>query len=318
MHYNEFILKRHEANPILSPKDFPDANAVFNCGQAIYEGKPLLLVSIGHRSGRYRGIGGMTTHVARSEDGVQFEIEPEPFLQCPKESPYCDFDFSPIDTRVTQIGDVYYVVHPGCGPWGTFGILGKTSDFKTHEYIEVISLPDNRVPCLFPEKIDGAFYRLDRPYRVAPNNNHYMGNIWVARSPDLIHWGCHRPLLKPGYAPWARTKIGPVPPIKTDRGWLTIIHGVAQSCAGHRYSLGAVLLDLADPTRIVGKTHSSILEPCEPHEIMGVVPNVVFACGALAFPERDEIRVYYGGADTTVNLATGSLSALVDACINEA
>jgi predicted GH43/DUF377 family glycosyl hydrolase len=77
------------------------------------------------------------------------------------------------------------------------------------------------------------------------------------------------------------------------------------------------LLDLEDPTKIVGKTLSSILEPCEPHETMGVVPNVVFACGALAFPERDEIRVYYGGADTTVNLATGSLEELVQACLHE-
>jgi len=183
--------------------------------------------------------------------------------------------------------------------------------------MEVISLPDNRVPCLFPERINGKYMRLDRPYRVGPNNFHYMGNMWVSSSPDLIHWGCHRPLLKPGYAPWTRTKIGPVPPIKTDRGWLVIVHGVSQSCAGHRYCLGAILLDLEDPTRIIGKTLSSILEPCEPHETMGVVPNVVFACGALADPEKDEIRVYFGGADTTISLATGSLNELLEACIQE-
>ena len=116
--YNEFILKRHPENPILTPSDFPDASAVFNCGQAMFEGKPLLLVSIMHRSGKYRGVEGCTTHVARSDDGVHFEIDPDPFLQRPDEEPWSQFDFSPIDTRVTQVEDTYYIVHPACGPWG--------------------------------------------------------------------------------------------------------------------------------------------------------------------------------------------------------
>lgn len=318
MNYTEFILTRHKDNPILTPADFPGAAAVFNCGQVLFKGKPLLLVSIVHRSGRYRGKPGATSHVATSKDGVHFKINPEPFLQLPDEEPYSLFDMHPIDTRITQIGDTYYVIHPGCGPWGTFGILGKTKDFKKHEYVEVISLPDNRVPCLFPEKIGGKYYRLDRPYRVAPNNFHEFGNMWISSSPDLIHWGCHRPMIKPGYAPWARTKIGPTPPIKTGQGWLVITHGVSQSCTGHRYSLGAMLLDLQNPAKITGKTLSSILEPYEPYELMGIVPNVVFSCGAIADLKKRRIKIYYGGADTCIGLAEGDLDELITACQREA
>jgi predicted GH43/DUF377 family glycosyl hydrolase len=315
MHYEEFILKRHPKNPLITPADFPGAQAVFNPGQVQCGDTTILLVSISHRSSGYRGIKGATTHVAKSTDGVNFAISPEPFLQYPPNlEPYASVDFHPIDTRVTKIEDTYYVVHPACGAWGTFGILGKTKDFKTHEYIDIISLPDNRVPCLFPEKINGRYARLDRPYRVAPNNFHNFGNIWISYSPDLLHWGQHRPLLKGGYAQWAGTKIGPTPPIRTDQGWLVLIHGVSQSCAGHRYCLGAILLDLMDPTKVVGKTNSHILAPNEPWEMCGAVPNVVFTCGGIPDYANDRIRVYYGGADTCIGLAEGCLSQLVDAC----
>jgi beta-1,4-mannooligosaccharide/beta-1,4-mannosyl-N-acetylglucosamine phosphorylase len=316
-HYTEFILERYSREPLITPADFPGAQAVFNPGQTMLGNKTILLVSIGHRSSYYRGVKGATTHVAESEDGINFTINPEPFLQHPPEEPWASVDFHPIDTRITKIEDEYYVVHPGCGAWGTFGILGKTTDFKKHEYVDIISLPDNRVPCLFPEKINGKYYRLDRPYRVAPNNFHNFGNIWTASSPDLINWGSHRPLLKGGYASWAGTKIGPTPPIKTDKGWLVLIHGVSQSCDGHRYCLGAILLDLEDPTKLIGKTNSHILSPCEIWEQNGVVPNVVFACGAIPDYEEDRIRVYYGGADTSIGLAQGSLSELIDACLKE-
>jgi predicted GH43/DUF377 family glycosyl hydrolase len=75
-----------------------------------------------------------------------------------------------------------------------------------------------------------------------------------------------------------------------------------------------MLLDLEDPTRIIGLTHSAILSPTEPYEFNGIVPNVVFPAGAVAMPEKDEIRVYYGCADTSIGLATGSLSGLIDLC----
>ncbi|MCK4423340.1 MAG: glycoside hydrolase family 130 protein [Candidatus Omnitrophica bacterium] len=318
MFYEEFILKRHPENPIINPADFPGAEAIMNPGQTMYNGKTILLVAVFHRSRYYRGKPGVTTHVAESEDGIHFEINPEPFLQIPDKEPYKSVDHHPIDTRITKIEDTYYIIHPASGPWGTVGILGKTKDFRKHEYIEIISLPDNRVPCLFPEKINGKYMRVDRPYRVNTPLWTGFGNLWISSSPDLIHWGCHRPLLKAeDIAGWGGVKIGPTPPIKTDKGWLMITHGVSASPCGRRYCLGAILMDLNDPTKIIGKTKSHILAPYEPYEQCGCVPNVVFTCGAIPDYDKDQIRVYYGAADTCVGLATGSLSELIEACLKE-
>ena len=321
MYYEEFILKRHPKNPIIAPKDFPGAEGVCNCGQTIYEGKTILLVSVFHRSGYYRGRRGATSHIAESSDGVHFTINPEPFIQVPDKEPFKSLILNIIDTRITKIEDTYYIIHPAGGSWGCVGLLGKTKDFKKYEYIEVIALPDNRVPCLFPQKIDGKYYRVDRPYRIGPNGLHDSGHLWISSSPDLIHWGCYRPLLKLPPTGWAggfsgeRKKIGPTPPIKTDAGWLMITHGVDQSCSGHRYRIGAILMDIDDPTKIKGMTKSYILSPEEPYELCGRVPNVVFPCGAIADYDKDQIRLYYGAADTCIGLATGSLRELIDACL---
>jgi len=315
--YSKSVFKRHPGNPVLSPKDFPGADAVFNCGQTWYQGQPLLLVSVLHKSGYYRGVRGATSHVARTEDGLNFVIDPEPFLQKDGDPLYGPIDNHPIDTRITRLGDTYYIIHPSSGEWGTFGILGKTTDFKHHEYVEIISLPDNRVPCLFPEKIGGVYWRLDRPYRVGPHNHHEMGNIWICQSPDLIHWGRYRPLLRAGFAFWANEKIGPVPPVKTPEGWLVLIHGVSSSCSGSIYRLGAMLLDLDDPTKVIGRTTTPLLSPDALSEQCGRVPNVVFACGLLCDIKKNQLSLYYGCADTSIGLATADLDTVISLCKDE-
>ena len=318
MFANEFILKRHPANPIITPKDFPDAYAVYNPGQTMFEGKFLLLVPVGRNSGMFKGQkADFTAHVATSTDGVNFDINPEPLFIPSSQEPYSLVYEQCLDFRVTKMEDTYYIIHPGCGHWGTLGILAKTKDWKKRENIDIISLPDNRMPCLFPEKINGKYARLDRPYRVYPNDFHEMGNLWISYSPDLVHWGGHRPLLKAGFSHWACTKIGPTPPILTPQGWLVIIHGIARTCAGHRYSIGAMLLDSNNPERIIGLTKSAILAPYEPYEFNGYTPNVVFPAGSIANIDKDEIRLYYGCADTYIGLATGSLGQLLETCKKE-
>ncbi len=317
-HYSECILKRHADNPIITPADIPGAYAVFNPGQTMFGDQTVLILPVAHNAGHHSEFGqDITAHVAMSRDGVHFDINPEPLFLRSDEGAIGKVREQCIDFRVTCIEGTYYIVHPGCGEWGTLGILAKTEDFVEFENIDIISLPDNRVPCLFPEKINGQYYRLDRPYRVAPNDFHDFGHIWLSSSPDLIHWGRFRPLLKPGFSHWNTTKIGPTPPLKTPRGWLVIIHGVTRSCTGHRYSIGAMLLDLEDPEKIIGLTQSAILMPYEPYEFNGVVPNSVFPPGAVADWEKDEIRVYHGTADTCVGLASGSVRDLVDLCIQE-
>lgn len=187
-----------------------------------------------------------------------------------------------------------------------------STDFRSHEYVGVIGLPSNRGASLFPEKINGMYAKLDRP-----SADGESGNIWISYSPDLIHWGGYRPVLAANYATWNYYKIGPTPPVKTEAGWLEIIHGVTGSCAGKRYLLGAVLLDLEDPSRIIGKTMSYLLAPLTWYEQNGRVQNIVFACGCIADHDQDRLRVYYGGADTCVCLATGSISEIIHACIKE-
>jgi predicted GH43/DUF377 family glycosyl hydrolase len=306
----EFILKRHAKNPIITAQDIPYADAVFNCGQTMVKGKTLLLLPVGYRT-KIKGLQS-AMYVATSDNGVDFTIEKEPFITTLDFAPYNDhYDWWTIDPRITKIDDTYYIVRPGQHPQGPTALLEKTKDFKTREFVDCIALPSNRVPCLFPEKINGMYVRLDRPYNMGASNED--GSIWISYSPDLIHWGSHCPVQMP-YGMHFGTKIGPTPPVKTHEGWLCIIHGVMTSCNGSRYSLTAILLDLEDPKKVIGRMNSWILTPDTSYELNGRVPNVVFTTGSIADYEKDEIRVYYGAADTCIGLATGKLSELVEAC----
>ena len=311
---NEFILHRSEHNPIIRPEDFPvPADSVMNCGQTTYHGKTVLLVACIYRgmvNGRKTGI-----HVAMSDDGIHFDIDPEPLCKPTGWSgDMCDYDGWVIDPRLTKMGDTYYIIRPGEGALGPCALLEKTTDFKTLEFMGCIALPPNRVPCLFPEKVGGKYVRFDRPMNGGGHKN--CGEIWLSYSPDLLHWGEHRPLLIPTATgvPYFEFKIGPTVPVKTKEGWLALFHGTWDTCADTRYSIGAMLLDLDDPSKIIGITRSWILTPQAPYEMMGHVSNVVFPCGCLADEEKDEIRLYYGAADERIALATGKLSELIDAC----
>ena len=315
------LLKRYEDNPIFVPEEFPycKAHAIFNPGQVITpDGRTILLVAVSPRNTRY-GVtnGGARCHVAESRDGIHFDIWPEPIFKVDTEKKFGDLDFHPIDCRLTYFPEdkCYYIMRPANSSWGCCALLYRTTDFKTVEPIEIIALPHNRVPCLFPEKINGKYVRLDRPYSVGAPYDKSFANIWISYSPDLIHWGEHRPLLQRDFAPWNNLKIGPTVPIKTEKGWLEIIHGVRNNFEGFEYSLGAMLLDLKDPSKILGVSMDFILTPETEYELHGVTPNVVFATGAVVVPGTDELRCYYGGADSTINLATGSVSELVNLCL---
>lgn len=310
--FKEEFLERYEGNPIIRPADYPGAEAIFNCAQTVYNGETILLCSV-----RPQGDERPYIQVARSKDGINFKFDEKPLIKM-SEVPFIKgLDWWVIDPRITYFPeeDVYYIIRPGSSGVGTMSILGKTKDFKEYEDIEIIAMPENRVPCLFPEKINGMYYRLDRPYTnaSAPSNEAYHANIWISESPDLIHWGRHRLVLK-SWAHWNPVKIGPTPPIKTTDGWLEIIHGVSTGPEGQRYSLGAVLLDLNEPGKVIGKCNKFILTPDADYEYRGQCPGVVFSCGAIADTEEDRLRVYYGAADTSICLATGSLSKIIEEC----
>ena len=321
----EYIMHRYNKNPIITAEDFPvPAVSVFNCGQVMFEGKYLLLIAAIYKQ---RNAAGSNTgiHVATSEDGINFDINPEPLCKCRDWAPNIpgNYDSWIIDPRVTKIDDTYYIVRPGqCHPLngrdiGPCALLEKTKDFKTLEFVECISLPLNRVPCLFPEKINGDYVRLDRPYglaRVSPPghtlDDELTHGMWISYSPDMIHWGRHRPFFYPCNS-YANYKVGPTPPIKTKDGWLEIIHGVYKENREYCYSLSAMLLDLENPEKILGVLDKPILTPNEDYEIYGRSGNTTFACGAIVYEEKDESRIYNGAADERIGLAIGSLSELL-------
>ena len=190
----------------------------------------------------------------------------------------------------------------------TIGIA-YTYDFVTFHQLDNAYLPFNRNGVLFPRRIGGHYLMLSRP---SDNGHTAFGDIFCSESPDLIHWGRHRHVLGTRPWSWESTKIGAGPiPIETTDGWLLIYHGVLTSCNGFVYSMGAALLDLDEPWRVIARPSDYLLSPQVPYEQVGDVPNVVFPCAALVDESADRLTVYYGGADTVVCMAHGHLSELL-------
>lgn len=310
------ILKRHPQNPLLHVKDYPGIAQLYNPAPVQFGDETLLLVSVvDHAATRGVGRDVGQTRIARSKDGVHFTLSEKNFIDPQSDDEPWSLYHHFIDNRVTKIDDTYYIVTPVMvkGFASPVGMLGKTKDFVDYERIDIITQPQNRGASIFPGKINGKYWKLDRPNGCSC----IRGDIWMSSSPDLIHWGGFRPLLAAGYRFWNEKKIGPTPPIRTDKGWLVIIHGVFNPAGGTYYYIGAMLLDLDEPWKIIGKTNSYILAPETDYERHGNCDNTVFPCGAIAKYDKDEIWLYYGACDNYICLATGSLSELVQACIDE-
>lgn len=236
--------------------------------------------------------------VARSRNGTDFVVDDEAlvFPDNRNEVYGCE------DPRITLINGVYYINYSSVSDLGISTSLARTKDFRHVEKLGVIFGPDNRDVCFFSEKINGYYWALHRP---APS---HLGKpeIWLAKSPDLLHWGDHCPMARGPHSAWEAMKIGGgAPMIKTSKGWLQIYHGVDKA---QRYCLGALLIDANDPTKVIARTRRPILEPMEPYEVDGYFGNVVFCCGAII---RDNVvHMYYGAADTCMALATFNLADL--------
>jgi beta-1,4-mannooligosaccharide/beta-1,4-mannosyl-N-acetylglucosamine phosphorylase len=161
---------------------------------------------------------------------------------------------------------------------------------------------------LFPEKIGGLYARLDRPFEYGG-----AGNIWISYSPDLVYWGRSECIMQSRAFAWDQGKIGPgAPPIRTKDGWLVLYHGVTPRINAKIYKAGVALLDLDDPRKVIARGKEYLMAPRESYERIGDVPNVVFPTAAIPHWEKDELRIYYGGADTVFCLATAKISELID------
>ena len=237
--------------------------------------------------------------LARSKNGINFKINDVPSI-----FPANDYEtFGLEDPRISLIDGIYYISYVAVSPLGVTTCLISTKDFVSFQRHGVIFCPENKDAVLFSGKVEGKFYALHRP--VSPLFN--KQEIWIAESPDLHCWGNHRCLMGPHPGHWDEAKIGAgAVPFKTDRGWLDIYHGVDRN---NRYCLGAVLLDGAEPWKVIARTNKPILEPQAGYECEGFFGNVVFSCGLLC--EDDNIRIYYGAADTVICYAELSLKEIV-------
>ncbi len=226
--------------------------------------------------------------IARSKDGHNFTLDKEPFLY-----PFNEYQtFGIEDARVMQMEDTYYITFSAVSECGVADALVTTKDFKTYDYKGNIFAPENKDVLLFPEKISGSYYALHRPS--AKNIGEL--DIWLASSPDLVNWGNHKRLIGVRQNSYDDGRVGGgCTPIKTKEGWLILYHGATK---GHRYVMGAALLDLNDPSIVLKRTTEPFLEPVAEYEKNGFFGDVVFACGTIQ--EGDLLKMYYGVADTSM------------------
>jgi predicted GH43/DUF377 family glycosyl hydrolase len=302
------VVQRFKKNPILTRDDVPyPVGTVHNAGVVKHNGRTIMLFRSHTRNGR------SIIGKAESKDGFTFTVAPEPFLVPATEGVFADYEaFGVEDLRITPIDGEYLLTYSAYSRHGVRTALARTKDFETVERVALITQADLRNVVIFPEKIDGRYVRLDRPHsEITP------WSIWISYSPDLIHWGDSRMLIKPEPYHWDEMKIGPgAPPFRTDAGWLSIFHGVFQTMAGAVYRLGAALHDLDDPSKILGVADRWILQPEDPWEVTGYVPNVVFTCGAVPEPDGT-VKIYWGGADTVMCAGTARIDELVQLCLDD-
>jgi predicted GH43/DUF377 family glycosyl hydrolase len=332
------LAKRFPQNPLLSPKDLSPSTdglmiaCLLNPGVFRFDGKIWLLVRVAERPEQnevkvsfpiltetgetkimeialddsdliatdarvvhYKGVDYLTTlshlRLLCSDDGITFQ-EPEGYQKLFGSGPLQTFGIE--DCRVTFLDYKYYLTFTAVSDSGVGVGMRTTTDWKTFETHGMILPPHNKDVALFEEKINGMYYALHRPSSVDIGGNY----IWLAQSPDGIHWGNHKCILKTRPGMWDSGRVGGgAAPIKTEKGWLAIYHGATKE---HRYCLGAMLLDLNNPSVVIARSVEPIMEPTEAYETTGFFGHVVFTNGHVIDTDGDTIIMYYGAADEYV------------------
>ncbi len=340
------IAHRFAQNPLLSPTDLSPSRegleiaCLLNPGVFTFDGKTWLVVRVAERPSQkpgiisfpvlngkgveimeievddphliakdpriitYKGVDYLTTlshlRLVCSDDGINF-YQPEnyPLLQGEGEDEFFGIE----DCRVSQIDDTYYLTFTAVSSHGVGVGLRTTKDWKNFERHGMILPPHNKDCAIFDEKINGKFYALHRPSSIDLGGNY----IWIAESPDGIHWGKNKCLIKTRAQHWDSKRVGAgAAPIKTAKGWLAIYHGAN---AKHQYCLAGFLIDLNDPTLVIARSEEPIMVPIEEYELEGFFGQVVFTNGHVV--KGDELTIYYGAADEFVCGAKFSISEIL-------
>lgn len=325
------MLTRHSANPILQASNIPyPASLVFNAGVAKYQGRYVMVFRNDYceegeaawadlRAGARQSSPGFDTSIgiATSADGITWEAAPKPCWKM-----QTDEIRRVYDPRITILDGTAYICFAMDTVHGVRGGIAKTEDFSSFEILS-LSVPDNRNMVLFPERIGGEYFRLERPFTVYSRGCDRF-DLWSGRSKDLRYWGNHDLVLAVENVPFANDKIGPAaPPVKTSRGWLTTFHAVWRDNAvnhggwepqwNKKYTAGLMLLDLEDPSKVIGLCKEPLLEPTAPYETNGFRNDVIFP-GGMILEDSGEVKIYYGAADTVEALATAHVDDLLALC----
>ncbi|HYG18126.1 MAG TPA: glycoside hydrolase family 130 protein [Ohtaekwangia sp.] len=207
------------------------------------------------------------------------------------------------DCRVTEIDGIFNLTYTMVSALGVGVGLIRTKDWKSFDRHGMIFPPHNKDCAIFEEKINGKYYALHRPSSPQLGGNY----IWLAESPDLLHWGNHQCIATTRENMWDSARVGAgAAPIKTAEGWLEIYHGAD---AQHRYCFGALLLDLNDPSKVLARSEFPFMEPTEYYERKGFFGNVVFTNGHLV--KGDAITIYYGASDEVICGAELSIKTIL-------
>lgn len=324
------MITRHPSNPILKASDVPyDASLIFNAGVAKYQGRYVMVFRNDYgtteedwrifREGTgERPLFRTTLGLAFSHDGVRWEVQPKPCWQVST-----DEILRVYDPRITVIDGVAHVCFAMDTEHGVRGGIALTEDFSRFEILS-LSVPDNRNMVLFPERIGGRYFRLERPFPVYSRGGCDRFDTWSGWSPDLKHWGDHELVLPVEAVPFANDKTGPAaPPVRTPKGWLTTFHAVwrdeSRNLGGwerawhKRYHAGIMLLDLENPARVIGLSRQPLILPEADYEKQGFRNDVIFP-GGMILEDSGEVKIYYGAADTAEALATAHLEDLLKLC----
>ena len=338
------VIKKRE-RPILTKNDVPyDAELIFNAGVAKINGKYVMvfrndfgITKEQFENSEKKYFTKTSVGVAISDNGVDHWTV--------RENPIVSYDFTDranvvnllgtkdfcqdvlrvYDPRLTVIDGRNYLCLAMDTKHGVRGCIAELSaDLGSVELISA-TVPDNRNMVLFPEKIGGYYYRLERPFPVYSRRKDRF-DIWISKSPDLKFWGESELLLGVEHVPFSNDKIGPAaPPIKTKYCWLTLFHAVDKEDEGRgqtewdkgwkkRYTAGIMLLDLNDPRKIIGMSKKPLIAPELDYEAdSGFRQNVIFP-GGMILEDNGEVKIYYGAADSVECLATASVEDLVALC----
>jgi len=239
-----------------------------------------------------------------SDDGIRF-YEPDGYPPVFGKDELETFGIE--DCRVATMTDGYSLSFTEVSEFGVGVGLIRTKDWKNFDRKGMIFPPHNKDCAIFEEKINSKYYALHRPSSPELGGNF----IWLAESPDLIHWGRHKCIATSRSGMWDSVRVGAgAAPIRTKEGWLEIYHGADKE---NRYCLGALLLGINDPSKVLARSTEPFMEPIQPYEQTGFFGNVIFTNGH--YVKGDDIFLYYGASDEVICGARLSISEILSTLI---